>query len=349
MLAHRAGGAHCPSAPPTRPAIQRPTIIASTGGVLPVRLRLHATFGSTPDADGLEVQEGGPGPVSPAAAGAEAATAPSETAPAPQQQPFSWSKQWYAVAVADLTDPSRPAPLQLLGRSLVLWRDGAGDWRCFEDRCPHRAAPLSEGKIWEDGTLMCSYHGWRFQGGGACVRVPQAASPFAEQTACASQRSCASAHPVKQAQGLIFVWGEAGAEAAAEAELAPLPVDQLLAAAEGAAQNCGGCASSAAGGCIRSSAGADVPPAAPARCSQGRHGQVRLPSLFPGPALRLGHPGGERGRHVGLAAPPTMRCAASCVRGLTRRCRLHAWLQTRRTCPSPTTASRATGAPARPR
>jgi nitrite reductase/ring-hydroxylating ferredoxin subunit len=46
--------------------------------------------------------------------------------------------------------------------------DGAR-WRAFEDRCPHRLAPLSEGRVEADGTLLCAYHAWRFDGGGACT------------------------------------------------------------------------------------------------------------------------------------------------------------------------------------
>ena len=46
--------------------------------------------------------------------------------------------------------------------------------RCFEDRCPHRLAPLSEGRIEpSDGTLFCNYHGWRYDGSGACRGIPQ--------------------------------------------------------------------------------------------------------------------------------------------------------------------------------
>ena len=37
----------------------------------------------------------------------------------------------------------RPNAIALLGKDLVVWKDTAGKWHCFEDRCPHRLAPLS--------------------------------------------------------------------------------------------------------------------------------------------------------------------------------------------------------------
>jgi nitrite reductase/ring-hydroxylating ferredoxin subunit len=46
----------------------------------------------------------------------------------------------------------------------VLWADAAGQWRCFEDRCPHRLATLSDGLVDKQrGEIVCAYHGWRFQ------------------------------------------------------------------------------------------------------------------------------------------------------------------------------------------
>ena len=60
-----------------------------------------------------------------------------------EQATYNWARQWYPLAfLADL-DPKVPHPVQLLGQRLVLWRDGGGEWRCFEDKCPHRLAPLS--------------------------------------------------------------------------------------------------------------------------------------------------------------------------------------------------------------
>eukprot|EP00879_Flechtneria_rotunda_P022863 GHRR01024162.1.p1 GENE.GHRR01024162.1~~GHRR01024162.1.p1 ORF type:complete len:151 (+),score=24.46 GHRR01024162.1:161-613(+) len=74
-------------------------------------------------------------------------------------KPINWFQQWYPLAILQDLDPRRPTATKLLGIPLVVWRDGTKQWRAFEDRCPHRLAPLSEGRIDTDGTLMCSYHG----------------------------------------------------------------------------------------------------------------------------------------------------------------------------------------------
>jgi len=51
---------------------------------------------------------------------------------------------------------------------LVAFKDKAGDWVVLEDVCPHRLAPLSDGRLTEERELMCSYHGaWQgLQWGG---------------------------------------------------------------------------------------------------------------------------------------------------------------------------------------
>jgi hypothetical protein len=58
----------------------------------------------------------------------------------------------------------RPWGVTVLGRELVVWKDGEGQWRVFDDSCPHRKVALSEGRKEADGTLACAYHGWRFDG-----------------------------------------------------------------------------------------------------------------------------------------------------------------------------------------
>lgn len=88
---------------------------------------------------------------------------------------FDWLAHWYPVGVLKHLDKRQPYPVTVLGRDLVMWWDGnSGQWQVFADVCPHRLAPLSEGRINEQGHLQCSYHGWAFDSSGACTLIPQA-------------------------------------------------------------------------------------------------------------------------------------------------------------------------------
>ena len=136
-----------------------------------------------------------------------------------EKETFQWTKQWYPVAVVDFLDPSCPHAIQLLGKDLVLWRDGLSQWRCFEDFCPHRLAPLSEGRVESDGTLLCAYHGWRFNSEGKCVSIPQSKDKQTEDLHCSNRKSCAVAYPTQERQGLLWVWAEAGDSAELESQL----------------------------------------------------------------------------------------------------------------------------------
>lgn len=141
-----------------------------------------------------------------------------DAATAVTTEQFQWTKQWYPIAVIEFLDPSRPHPIQVLGIDLVLWRDDAGTWHCFEDVCPHRLAPLSEGRVEADGTLLCAYHAWRFDGAGACVGIPQCKDAETEALHCANPKARAIAYPTQERQGLIWVWPEAGEEADQESQ-----------------------------------------------------------------------------------------------------------------------------------
>jgi nitrite reductase/ring-hydroxylating ferredoxin subunit len=56
----------------------------------------------------------------------------------------------------------------------------------------------AEGRVEKStGNLMCSYHGWQFQGEGKCTSIPQAIDPKAAATAIASPRACATPYPTQ--------------------------------------------------------------------------------------------------------------------------------------------------------
>ncbi|KAG0486135.1 hypothetical protein HPP92_008230 [Vanilla planifolia] len=140
---------------------------------------------------------------------------------------FSWRDHWYPVSLIEDLDPKLPTPFQLLNRDIVLWKDpNSGEWVAFDDRCPHRLAPLSEGRIDENGCLQCSYHGWSFDRKGSCVRIPQAAAEGPEAWAMKSPRACVARLPTLVSQGLLFVWpDENGGEKAMASEPPRLPDD----------------------------------------------------------------------------------------------------------------------------
>jgi phenylpropionate dioxygenase-like ring-hydroxylating dioxygenase large terminal subunit len=131
---------------------------------------------------------------------------------------FDPKEAWYPVYFLEDLDPKVPAKFTLLDQDLVIWWDrSATQWRAHLDRCPHRLAPLSEGRIAEDGTLECPYHGWAFSGDGSCDRIPQQAP---DQEAQTSRRACLTSFATAVAQGLLFVY----AGDASNAESVPLPL-----------------------------------------------------------------------------------------------------------------------------
>ena len=79
---------------------------------------------------------------------------------------------WYPI----LDSHQKPKPGKILrlkrfSENLVLWRTRRGELSLMNDRCPHKAAPLSLGKIKED-CIQCPYHGMHFDTRGQCVFVP---------------------------------------------------------------------------------------------------------------------------------------------------------------------------------
>jgi len=80
---------------------------------------------------------------------------------------------WYpTLRATDLADG--PKAFTLLGQEIVLWQRADGTPAALENKCPHRSVKLSVDSLVVDDTLRCGYHGWRFNGAGTCVLVPQA-------------------------------------------------------------------------------------------------------------------------------------------------------------------------------
>jgi phenylpropionate dioxygenase-like ring-hydroxylating dioxygenase large terminal subunit len=98
-----------------------------------------------------------------------------------------------------------PFATRLHGVPIVVWRSDNGDAAAFVDRCPHRNVPLSLGAVC-GAHLRCAYHGWEFDGAGACKRIP-ALSGIVENRA-----RNASRFEVLERDGYVWVWGDRDSE-----------------------------------------------------------------------------------------------------------------------------------------
>ncbi|MEL7485712.1 MAG: aromatic ring-hydroxylating dioxygenase subunit alpha [Pseudomonadota bacterium] len=91
---------------------------------------------------------------------------------------------WYAACPS--SEVARGAVVRriLFGEPVAIGRGSDGAVFALRDVCPHRAAPLSKGRIISEGgttSIECPYHGWRFQtADGRCALIPSlsADDPF---------------------------------------------------------------------------------------------------------------------------------------------------------------------------
>jgi len=96
----------------------------------------------------------------------------------------------------------------ILEEDIVLYRIADGSVVAFEDRCPHRALPLSMGKRIGD-QLQCGYHGLTFGTDGQCVRVPGQRS--------VPPQAWVRKYPTHERHGIVWIW--MGAAEAADTDL----------------------------------------------------------------------------------------------------------------------------------
>src|SRR5262249_45093849 len=122
-------------------------------------------------------------------------------------------RRWWCPVARSSALGRRPLAVALMDSPLVVFRGAEGAPAVLLDRCDHRNYPLSLGRVTGDGVLECGYHGWTYDGGGHCVRVPGLlrGRPQARRSPCVPSQ--ATAEPA----------GVAWACGAAETEPAPAP------------------------------------------------------------------------------------------------------------------------------
>lgn len=108
--------------------------------------------------------------------------------------------QWYAILESSEVAEGRPVGVTRMGEKLVLWRENDGGLVCLRDRCVHRGAALSGGKITKDG-IECPFHGLKYDRTGRCTIIPANGkdTPVPERFKVPS-------YTVREEYGFIWIW-----------------------------------------------------------------------------------------------------------------------------------------------
>jgi phenylpropionate dioxygenase-like ring-hydroxylating dioxygenase large terminal subunit len=112
---------------------------------------------------------------------------------------------WYVAAWSHELPSGTLLARKLAGQALVFWRLADGSITALEDRCVHRQAPLSRGRL-EGDALRCGYHGLKFAPSGRCIEVPGMDAPPAS--------ACVQRYAVVEHRRWVMVWmGDDAAQA----------------------------------------------------------------------------------------------------------------------------------------
>jgi phenylpropionate dioxygenase-like ring-hydroxylating dioxygenase large terminal subunit len=120
--------------------------------------------------------------------------------------------QWYVVLESSEVPRDRPVGVVRLGEKLVLWRDSQGRPVSQRDKCAHRGAALSAGKVVGD-CVECPFHGLRYDATGRCQLIPANG-----RVAQVPQRLQVHTYPTQEAHGFVWLWRGEPRE-----DLPPLP------------------------------------------------------------------------------------------------------------------------------
>ena len=105
---------------------------------------------------------------------------------------------WYAAAwTHEIASANNLLARTICNVPLVFYHAGDGRFVALDDRCCHRAAPLSMGRV-EGKCLRCMYHGILYNEDGVVVEIPGQEH--------VSKNMKVRAYPVCERGGMVWIW-----------------------------------------------------------------------------------------------------------------------------------------------
>ena len=109
---------------------------------------------------------------------------------------------WYPAVEGRELRAGQMRALTLLEAPICVGRDAQGKPFALTDLCPHRAMPLSFGRV-EGTAVECCYHGWQFDAhNGQCRAIPSLAADANVKV----ERIFAGSYPCEERDGTVWVF-----------------------------------------------------------------------------------------------------------------------------------------------
>jgi 3-ketosteroid 9alpha-monooxygenase subunit A len=127
-----------------------------------------------------------------------------------KRYPLPQPKGWFFAAYSDELEVGQSRPIKYFDEEMVMFRTDSGEVKILEAYCPHMGAHLGYGIHEHTGqggevrgdTIVCPFHGWRFNGEGVCEEVPYAKNMPPK----VKDQQCLKSWQVQEKNQIIWFW-----------------------------------------------------------------------------------------------------------------------------------------------
>ena len=89
----------------------------------------------------------------------------------PRSDLLPFPSGWFAFGLSDELRPGKLLARPFMGQEVTVFRTESGQAYAVDSYCPHLGAHFGYGAIVDGEVLQCPFHGFQFNGEGACVRT----------------------------------------------------------------------------------------------------------------------------------------------------------------------------------
>ena len=84
---------------------------------------------------------------------------------------FPFPNGWFVIGFSSELPPGKLLARTFMGQEVTVFRTQSGQAYAVDSYCPHLGAHFGYGATIDGEVLQCPFHGFQFNGEGACIRT----------------------------------------------------------------------------------------------------------------------------------------------------------------------------------